>query len=387
MPTMGGNARPFLPAAASIAWSPDRARIVFQPGKAGDPIFVADRNGGNPRQIFIDKPGVHNHYPAWSPDGRFVYFAHGLPSPSHMDIWRIPSTGGTAERLTNHDSHVAYPAFLDERTLLYTASRPDGSGSGLYAMDVDRRIPHAVSFGLEEYVSVAASADGRRLVVTVANPTSHLWTAPISEHVVDDSGVSRFSLPAVRAAAPRFGPDYILFLSSKGGADGLWKFKDGSDTELWKGAEGSVTAAPAISPDGDPDLLRGPGRETGSPPRDGGGWHGRSSRRRVARCPRCPVLVSGRKVDRRRRVRGERAAAVQDCRGRWSSGAAGGRGQLQPGLVARWAVHRVFRASRGTDVPAEGDHSGEAAIPRCRRSRSGPEAIAIGSYRTARRWR
>jgi Tol biopolymer transport system component len=167
-----------------------------------------------------------------------------------MDIWRVPSTGGTAERLTNHDSRVAYPTFLDGRTLLYTASRPDGSGSGLYAMDIDRRIPHAVSFGLEEYISVAASADGRRLVVTVANPTSHLWTAPISEHVVDDAGISRFSLPAVRAAAPRFGPGYILFLSSKGGADGLWKFKDGSDTELWKGAEGSVTAAPTISPDG-----------------------------------------------------------------------------------------------------------------------------------------
>jgi Tol biopolymer transport system component len=250
VPTMGGNARPFLPAASEVAWSPDRARIVYHPAAPGDPIFVADRNGANPRQIFIDKPGIHNHYPAWSPDGRFIYFAHGTPSPFHMDIWRVPSTGGTAERLTNHDSHVAYPAFLDERTLLYTASRPDGSGSGLYAMDIEQRIPHAVSFGLEEYVSVAASADGRRLVVTVANPTSHLWTAPISEHVVDDSRLSRFSLPAVRAAAPRFGPGYILFLSSKGGADGLWKFKDGLDTELWKGSEGSVSAAPAISPDG-----------------------------------------------------------------------------------------------------------------------------------------
>jgi len=167
-----------------------------------------------------------------------------------MDIWRIPSAGGTAERLTNHDSRVAYPAFLDGRTLLYTAPRPDGSGSGLYTMDVDRRIPHAVSFGLEDYTSVAASADGRRLVVTVANPTSHLWTAPISAQRADESGVSRFSLSAVRAAAPRFGPGYILFLSSKGGANGLRRFQDGSDTELWKGTEGSVTTAPAISPDG-----------------------------------------------------------------------------------------------------------------------------------------
>ena len=250
VPTIGGNARPFLQAAVSIAWSPDRAHIVYHTGEDGDPIFVADRSGANPRQIFIDKPGIHNHYPTWSPDGRFIYFAHGIPSPFHMDIWRIPSTGGTAERLTNHDSRVAYPTFLDERTLLYTASRPDGSGSGLYAMDIDRRVPHAVSFGLEEYVSVAASADGRRLVVTVRNPASHLWTAPISDHVVDDSGVRRFSLSAARAAAPRFGPGYVLFLSSKGGADGLWKSKDGSDTELWKGADGSVTAAPAISPDG-----------------------------------------------------------------------------------------------------------------------------------------
>src|SRR4030095_16434369 len=138
----------------------------------------------------------------------------------------------------------------DARTLPSTAPRPVGWGSGLYAMNVDRRIPHAVSFGLETYVSVAASADGRRLVTTVANPTSHLWIAPISDHVASDPEVSRFSLPAVRAAAPRFGPGYILFLSSKGGADGLWKFKDGSDTELWRGSEGSVGAAPAISPGG-----------------------------------------------------------------------------------------------------------------------------------------
>jgi Tol biopolymer transport system component len=250
VPTMGGTPRPFLPNAVEVVWSPDRMRTLFHPSVPGDPIFVADRNGANSRQIFIEKPGNHNHFPAWSLDGRFVYFVSGILSPYDMDMWRIPSTGGTPERLTNYHSRVAYPAFLDERTLLYTAPRPDGSGSGLYAMDVDRRIPHALSFGLEEYASVAASADGRRLVVTVANPTSHLWISPISENVVDDSGVSRYFLPAVRAAAPRFGPGYLLFLSSKGGVEGLWRFKDGSTTELWKGSEGSVAAAPAISPDG-----------------------------------------------------------------------------------------------------------------------------------------
>jgi Tol biopolymer transport system component len=250
VPTIGGTPRPFLPDALEVVWSADRTRTLFHTSDPGDPIFVADRNGATPRQLLIDEPGTHNHFPAWSPDGRFVYFVRGSMGQYRMDIWRVPSAGGTAERLTHYASRVASPAFLDQRTLLYTAPRPDGSGAGLYVMDVDRRIPHAVSFGLEEYTSVAASADGRRLVVTVGNPTSHLWAAPISERVVDDSGVSRFSLPAVHAAAPRFGPGYLLFLSSKGGVDGLWKFGNGSASELWKGADGSVTAAPAISPDG-----------------------------------------------------------------------------------------------------------------------------------------
>jgi serine/threonine protein kinase len=250
VPTLGGDLRPFLPTASSIAWSPDRTRVVYHSTSPGDPLFVGDGNGANARQIFIEKPGLHNHYPVWSPDGRFIYFARGTTTPRDMDIWRVPSDGGKAERLTNHHSRVSYPAFLDERTLLYTASRPDGTGSALYAMDIARRIPHAVSFGLEEYISVAASADGRRLVATVANPTSHLWTAPITDRIVDEGAVSRFSLPAVKAAAPRFGPGYILFLSPRGNSEGLWKFSGESVSELWRGSQGSVSAAPAISPDG-----------------------------------------------------------------------------------------------------------------------------------------
>jgi serine/threonine protein kinase len=232
--TIGGTPRPFLPNAIQVVWSPDRSRILYHTPDPGDPIFIADRNGGNPRQICVDKPGIHQHYVSWSPDGRFVYFVRGIP-PDEMDIWRVRSAGGAAERMTHHNSRVAYPTLLDDRTLVYTAMREDGSGSGLYAMDVERRIPHEVSAGLEEFVSVGASAAARRLVATVANPVRDLWTVPIADHVVDESGVSRVKLPTVRAAAPRFGPDYLLYLGSKGAADGLWKLKDGSETELWKG--------------------------------------------------------------------------------------------------------------------------------------------------------
>jgi hypothetical protein len=100
-------------------------------------------------------------------------------------------------------------------------------------------------------VSSAVGADGRatRLVATVANPTGELWTVPISSQIVDESGMERFPVPVTRAIGPRFGPHYIVFLSSKGGAQSLWKAQGGETVELWRGSEGGVMAPAAVSPD------------------------------------------------------------------------------------------------------------------------------------------
>jgi Tol biopolymer transport system component len=189
------------------------------------------------------------HFPLWSADGAFIYFVKGFP-PDEMDIWRIRSTGGSPERITFHNSRVAHLTFLDKRTLLYTSRDADGSGPWLYGIDVDRRVPHRISFGVERYTSIAATSDGRRLVASVANPDANIWRVPISEGIVEESGTSRIFLPAVRGLSPRIGPNYILYLSSKGGDDGIWKLANGTAVELWSGSLGRVLAGPAIAPDG-----------------------------------------------------------------------------------------------------------------------------------------
>ena len=266
VPAMGGAWRPFMappwipasrsekahygPGAMLAVWSPDGSRVLSHEYGPGDPIFTTDLTGGDRRYLFKDIPGSHCHFPIWSPDGRFVYFVRGTPTINAMDIWRIPSRGGSPERLTYHSSRVAYPAFLDERTLIYTVTADDGSGSGLYTIDVERRSPHRASFGAEEYISVSVDSGGHRLVATVSNPVRNLWSVPIAANIAGESSVARFPLPTARALGPRFGPDYLLYLSSKGGSDGLWKLKDGIASELWKPAEGFLTSAPAISPDG-----------------------------------------------------------------------------------------------------------------------------------------
>jgi serine/threonine protein kinase/Tol biopolymer transport system component len=251
-PTLGGVPKLFLDRGRDPAWSPDGKLLAYYKPDPGDPIFVADRNASNPQKIFAAEPGVHCHFLIWSRDGRFIYFAKGTPT-TDMDIWRIPVAGGHAEQITFHHAWVGYPAWLDARTLIYTATADDGSGRWLYATDVEHRIPHRVSSGIaEQYLSVASDqVRPHRLVATVANPTASLWTVPIGNDIQPESAVTPIQAANTRALSPRYAADYLAFLSSKGGADGLWKIDNGGTAvELWKGGEGGVVAAPAISPDG-----------------------------------------------------------------------------------------------------------------------------------------
>jgi len=237
----------------AAAWSHDGSKLAYGEPLPGDPLFIADRHGENPRQIFAGAAGEHCHYPAWSADGRFLYFVRGYRA-TEMDIWRIAAEGGPPERITHHNSLVAYPAALNDRTLLYIASAQDGSGTWLYAMDLKTRITRRANLGVENFASIAAS-DGpngpmTRLVATVANPRGTLWSVPILARTAMEEDVARLPVPAVRAVSPRFGPNYLLYLSSKGGPDGLWKFQDGSATELWKPENAILNSPAAVSPDG-----------------------------------------------------------------------------------------------------------------------------------------
>jgi dipeptidyl aminopeptidase/acylaminoacyl peptidase len=251
MPLMGGAPRVFLrDHVVAVTWSPDGAGVAFHTGDPGDPIFVADRTGANARQIFGLSAGWHNHFPTWSPDGRWIYFVSGNLDLRELDLWRIAPSGGQPDRLTRHPTDVGYIAPLDPRTILYVAPDQDGSGPWLWAVDVERKVSRRVSSGLERYTSVAASADGRRLVATVANPTASLWSVPFLDRSVEERDAKPFSFPTVRALAPRLGGADLYYLSASGAGDGLWRYHNIQAQEIWKGGEGPLPMPPAISADG-----------------------------------------------------------------------------------------------------------------------------------------
>jgi len=250
VPTLGGEPRPYLEGVAEFDWSHDASRLTYHTPGPGDPLFVSDgsvRLGDRP--IFTAPSGLHSHFPLWSPDTAFIYFVQG-ELPDKLDIWRIRPVGGTPERITLHNGRVSHPVLLDRRTLMYLATDPDGSGPWLYSMDVERRIPHRLTSGLDRYTSLAASADGRRLVVTRASPKRTLWRLRIDDSSKEVSAPAQISLTTSTGFSPRLGPTYLLYVSATGTGESIWKLANGTGTELWSSQGSRVFGGPAISPDG-----------------------------------------------------------------------------------------------------------------------------------------
>ena len=145
---------------------------------------------------------------------------------------------------------MTHPILLDRRTLMYLASDPDGSGPWLYSVDVERRIPHRLTWGLDRYTSLAASADGRRLVVTLASPKITLWRLRLSDSPAGVSAAARIPLATSTGFSPRLGPDYLLYISATGTSESIWKVANETTTELWNGQGARIFGGPAISTDG-----------------------------------------------------------------------------------------------------------------------------------------
>jgi Tol biopolymer transport system component len=249
MPLLGGSPRNWLaPHANTVTWSPDGSRIAYTTSDAGDPLFVANPDGTGAREVLNSGSGYHQHFPIWGPDG-WIYMVRGQENALEMDLWRVRPDGSGSEHLMTGTRDPRFPAPIDENTVLFVGQEQDGAGPWLWEFDPCRRIARRLSFGIEHFTSVSASRDGRRLAASVANPQSGLWQVPLTDSVATERDAERLELPTMRALAPRFGSEDLFYLSSLGSGDGLWRFRNGTSSEIWKGTDSPLLEPVEVSAD------------------------------------------------------------------------------------------------------------------------------------------
>ncbi|MFH0882069.1 MAG: S41 family peptidase [bacterium] len=101
--------------------------------------------------------------PAISPDGSTVVFSF------QGDLWKVPSTGGQAIRLTAHPAYDTAPVFSpDGKTLAFASSRYDDDD--VFLMPANGGAPARLTYASTNDIPQAFSPDGKTLYFSSARP-------------------------------------------------------------------------------------------------------------------------------------------------------------------------------------------------------------------------
>ncbi len=202
----------------SFDWTPDGSGLIFgshgvyhdRPG-----LHLLDLASGQLRALeYRASPENHDFAPHYSPDGRWIVFVRNTPVG---DFWRLPATGGTAERLTHLDAQIlGWDWSPSGRALIY--SHHHDNASRLYRLDLETGA--RVELGLKDGEEPATAADVPALAYVQRSTRFGIYRYDLD----DDSPGERLFASSGRDRLPSIAPDgrQLAFISDRSGEHRLW---------------------------------------------------------------------------------------------------------------------------------------------------------------------
>lgn len=244
-----------VPSAQQPSWSPHGERIAFwNTDPSGDrDIYTIAANSPGSQPVAVTHDAWTDWSPAWSPDGRYLYFSSDRGGA--MNLWRVridEETGavkGSVEPVTTPSSYTGWVTFAPSgEEFAYVRRIPF---SELYrspfapskGIDVTQKVQ--LTFGEHSMHEPDMSPDGHWIAVRIQDPQEDL--AIIHP---DGTGLRRLTNDVFSERDPRWSPNskQIVFSSNRSGTFQLWSIQsDGSNLrQLTTGGD----VASAWSPDG-----------------------------------------------------------------------------------------------------------------------------------------
>ncbi|HEU4388747.1 MAG TPA: winged helix-turn-helix domain-containing protein [Blastocatellia bacterium] len=219
---VGDFAPRFSPDGQSVAFF----RVGSKPsgeGKAAD-IYIVPMTGGEPRRLTFDNAALNGL--DWTADGREIVFASnrgGVSGGDGFNLWRIPASGGEAERVVLGGNSFRFPRISHHGNRL-TYAQPSGGDVNIYRIGISEtsgsKNPPTRLIASTRYDGGAQySPDGRRIAFhSDRSGQLEIWICNS-----DGTHLTRMTTsgPNKKAGTPRWSPDgrqiaFDLFEEGKG---------------------------------------------------------------------------------------------------------------------------------------------------------------------------
>ena len=203
----------------SFDWTPDGSGLIFgshgvyhdRPG-----LHLLDLASGELTALeYRASPENHDFAPRYSPDGRWIVFVRNMPVG---DFWRLPATGGTAERLTYLDAQIlGWDWSPSGRALIY--SHHHDNASRLYRLDLQTGA--RVELGLKDGEEPATADDVPALAYVQRSTRFGIYRFDLDD---GDASGERLFASSGRDRLPAIAPDgrQLAFISDRSGEHRLW---------------------------------------------------------------------------------------------------------------------------------------------------------------------
>jgi Tol biopolymer transport system component/DNA-binding winged helix-turn-helix (wHTH) protein len=187
------------------AFSPDGKMIAFVRGSdlGNRRLYVMNSDGGEPKQLTTTEQQFHGI--SWTSDGSAIIFSSNAGGV--VSLWRVPVSGGTAQRLPFGSDKAYTPAISPKGNILaYSQGAPTWS-----TMRVDLKSPRTPAIKLTSSkghdFAPRFSHDGKNIVFqSWRSGTQEIWSSPSA--TTDLIQLTSFNGPM--AGSPSWSPDDSL---------------------------------------------------------------------------------------------------------------------------------------------------------------------------------
>jgi eukaryotic-like serine/threonine-protein kinase len=250
---LGGTPRKVVELGRALRWSPDGTQIVFvRPGSsAGDALYVARADGGSPREVVMLRGGMHIHWPAWSHDGRYIYFNYSASTANRepTSIYRVQTTGGPIEPVVATARRAVFPFPTSDGSGLIYSANPNSVDLALWWRPLDATEPRRLTTGVGEYSEPAMTPDGRTMVSSLIEVRQGLSAFTISDGPSSPQPITNGTTGDID---PVLSPDggQLVFSSSRSGYQNIWTARPDGTMARALTSGNAFDERPAFSPDG-----------------------------------------------------------------------------------------------------------------------------------------